>query len=80
MVCEKNTTGTYLQNLVELSFEFKVWFRFEDDLLQGFLEGLDSSLSILTKLRNSLVLPLATEALLLRLIHLINTENLTESI
>lgn len=65
--------------MIELNLEFKVRFGFEDDLLQGFLEGLDSSLCILAELRDSLVLPLTAEALLLCLVHLTSTGNMTES-
>lgn len=56
--------------MVELSLEFKVGFGFEDDFLQGFLERLDSSLSVLAQLGDPLVLPLTAKALLLCLVHL----------
>lgn len=67
--------GTHLQNVIELSLEFKVRFGFEDDFLQGFLEGLDSCLGILAELRDSLVLPLTAEALLFCFVYLTSTGN-----
>ncbi len=77
-ILHKKTAATHLENMIELSLEFKVRFGFEDDLLQGFLEGLDSSLCVLAELCDSLVLPLTVEALLLRLVHLTSTGNVIE--
>lgn len=73
------SAGTNLQNVIELSLEFKVRFGFEDDLLQGFLEGLDSSFGFLAELCDALVLLLTAQALLLRLVHLTSTGNMTET-
>lgn len=64
--------------MIKLSLEFKVRLGFQDDLLQGFLEGLDSSLGVLAELCDSLVLSLAAEALLLCLVHLPGTGNMTD--
>lgn len=64
--------------MVELSLEFKVGLGLEDDLLQGFLQGLDSGLCVLAQLCDSLVLPLTVEALLLRLVHLRSTADVTD--
>ena len=65
------TAATHLQDVVELHFELKVGLGLDDDLLQRLLEVLHAGLGVLTQLGDALVLPLAAETLLLRLVHLL---------
>ncbi len=60
----------YLQYVIELGLELKVRFGFYDDSFEGLLQHLNPSLSLLTGVRDSHVLPLAAESLLLSFVHL----------
>lgn len=63
----------YLQYVVELGLELKVRFGFHDHSFKGLLQHLNSSLSLLTGMGDSHVLPLAAESLLLGFVHLWQT-------
>lgn len=60
----------YLQYVVELGLELKVRFGFHDHSFKGLLQHLNSSLSLLTGMGDSHVLPLTAESLLLSFVHL----------
>lgn len=60
----------YLQYVVELGFELKVRFGFQDDSFQGLLQHLNPSLSLLTGVCDAHVLPLTAESLLFSFVHL----------
>lgn len=65
----------YLKDLVELGFQLEIRLALNDDALEGLLEGLDLGLGLLTQLGDALVLPLAPQPLLLRLVDLKPPQN-----
>lgn len=63
----------YLQYVVKLGLELKVRFGFQDDSFEGLLQHLNPSLSFLTGVCDTHMLPLAAESLLLCFVHLRET-------
>lgn len=71
------TPRSYLQDLAELGLELKVGAALANGSPEGLLQGLHPSFSLLAQPRYPLVLPLTTEPLLFRLVHLAQVGRMT---
>lgn len=64
----------YLQYVVKLGFELKVRFGLHDGSFQRLLQHLNPSLGLLAGVRDTHVLPLTAQSLLLGFVHLSETQ------